>query len=326
MSNLDRTAFRAACRARRTAAALYLYNPRVTLVDVGWRIEETRGETTDELAVRVHVRSKPRGVALEALALRDSRLVIEKERIPFPVVDIVEGNYPLNWFFGMPQPPVRGRVFPQLGGGISVSTESLYNYGTLGGIVLDRPTGAPMILSNWHVLAGSAYARRGLRILQPGMGDGGTWQNVVARLERHAMDDGIDAAVATLTGTRPWRNDQFELGAVAGAARPELGARVRKSGRGSGRTAGVVDGVDGEYSIRYGGFPHRIRHVCRIVPAPGEPEASRGGDSGSWWLEEESRRATALHFAGSDEPETALAIAMPEVLAALDVEVALGSG
>jgi endonuclease G len=327
MAELDRATFREACRARRTAAALYLHNPRVTLIDVGWRIQESRGgEPTGELAVRVHVHAKPRGAALEAFAARHPQLVVEKERIPFPTVDIIEGSYPLHWFGSIPQPPVRGRVFPQLRGGISVSTEYLYGYGTLGGIVLDRRTGAPMILSNWHVLAGSAYASRGLRILQPGMGDGGTWQHAVARLERHAMDDGIDAAVAALTGARPWRNEQLEIGAVAGTGRPALGDRVRKSGRGSGLTAGVIDGVDGEYSIRYGGFPHRVRDVCRIVPGRGATEASRGGDSGSWWLDAEGRRATALHFAGSDDPETALAIAMPEVLDALEVDVALGAG
>ena len=325
MKPIDPAALRAACRARKLAAALYLYNPRVTLIDVGWRIKE--GVTTGELAVRVHMHAKPRGAAFEAFAAARPDLIVAKERIPFPVVDIIPASYPLHWQFPWAQPAARARVFPQLSGGISISNEWVYNYGTLGGIVRDRRNGgAPMILSNWHVLAGSAYARPGLRILQPGAGDGGTWQNVVARLERHAMDDGIDAAVATLTGTRPWRNEQLDLGAVAGTAQPVLRARVRKSGRGSELTAGVIDGVEGEYSIRYGGFPHRIRHVCRIVPAPGEPEASRGGDSGSWWLEEDSLRATALHFAGSDEPETALAIAMPEVLAALDVEVALGSG
>jgi endonuclease G len=325
MQPIDPAVFRTACRARRRAAALYLYNPRVTLIDVGWRIKE--GVTTGELAVRIHLHAKPRGPAFEAFAASRPDLVVEKARIPFPVVDIIPASYPLHWQFPWRQPAARAAVFPELRGGISVSNEWVYNYGTLGGIVRDRRNGgAPMILGNWHVLAGSAYARPGLRILQPGMGDGGTWQHTVARLARHAMDEGIDAAVATLTGTRPWRNEQLDLGAVAGVGTPAVGARVRKSGRGSELTAGVIDGVDGEYPIRYGGFPHQVRHVCRIVPVPDAAEASRGGDSGAWWLEEESRRATGLHFAGSDEPETALAIAMPRVLAALDVEIALGGG
>jgi endonuclease G len=57
------------------------------------------------------------------------------------------------------------------------------------------------------------------------------------------------------------------------------------------------------------------------VPTQGT-EVSRGGDSGSWWLEDETNQAVALHFAGYDYPvETALAIAMPPVLAVLNVEI-----
>lgn len=326
MSSIDPTKFREACQARARAAAHYLRSPRVTLIDVGWRIRESRGGVvTDELAVRVHVRHKPRGPQAEAFAARHPDLVIRKERIPFRV-DIIEGSYPLHWYFGMTQPPLRGRVFERLQGGISISNERHFNFGTLGGLVLDGTTDEPMILSNWHVLSGSAYARPGLRILQPGSADGGGRQHVVARLDRHAMSASIDAAVATLTGHRRWVNDQIEIGAVTGATPPALNMQVEKSGRGSGRTAGIVDGVDGEYVIRYGGLPRRIRHVCRIVRSTAtRNEVSRGGDSGSWWLEQTTWRATALHFAGSDEPETALAISMPEVLAALDVRLALGA-
>jgi endonuclease G len=322
MSTIDASTLREAQRARGKASAHYLRNPRVTLIDVGWRIRD--GAMTDELAVRVHVRSKPRGPEAEAFMAQRPELAIRKERIPF-LVDIIEATYPLHWHIGLPQPPLRGRVFDRLHGGISISSDRQLTYGTLGGIVLDGATDAPMILSNWHVLAGSAYARSGLRIFQPGTGDGGGPRHVVARLDRHAMDMGIDAAVARLTGSRDWVNDQIELGPVRGVTQPSLGALLEKSGRGSGRTSGMIDGIEGEYAIRYGGLPRRIRHVCRVVPASGtEGEVSRGGDSGSWWLELENRRAVALHFAGSDDPETALAISMPEVLAALQVRLALG--
>ena len=66
---------------------------------------------------------------------------------------------------------------------------------------------------------------------------------------------------------------------------------------------------------------HRIHFVHRIVPQPGFAEVSRGGDSGSWWLEEDTHQAVGLHFAGQDDPETALAIAMPQVLDALNVDI-----
>jgi len=325
VQTVEPTAFREACRARNRAAAYYLFNPRVTLIDVGWRIKETQREQIDrELAVRVHVHHKPRGPAFEAFAERHRNLIVDKAKIPFPV-DIVSGTYPLQWY-GYPAPShPRGRVFSSLCGGISISNEWAFNYGTLGGLVQDRDTGNEMVLSNWHVLAGSAYIHRGLRIYQPGCADGGCLQHTIAYLERHAMNEGIDAAVARLTGDRQWINDQLDVGPVSGVAAPALGLRVVKSGRGSGVTDGLIDGVEGEYPIRYGGLWRRIKHVYRIVPLNATGQVSRGGDSGSWWLEKDTQRAVALHFAGFDRPETALAIAMPPVLEALNVDICAGN-
>jgi endonuclease G len=178
-----------------------------------------------------------------------------------------------------------------------------------------------MILSNWHILAASEYAFKGLRIFQPGYGDNGNFSNTVATLERHAFNDGIDAAVARLTGVRGWVNDQMEIGPVTGSATPALDMQVIKSGRTSGVTYGVIDGLEGEYPIYYGGTWHTIKHVHRIVPQVGKSEVSRPGDSGSWWLEQPTGKAVALHFAGQNDPETALGIAMPQVLEALNVEI-----
>lgn len=323
MQTVEPKKLRAAYRARDLAAAYHLFNLRVTLIDVGWQIQG--GQYTGEVAVRVHVHRKPRGAEFEALSTRSPNLVIHKEpiqeRFPSCLVDIVEASYPLQRYWYPVQPPPRGRVFSQLRGGISISNEWFNNYGTLGGVVKDqdRDTDDEMILSNWHVLAGSAYARRGLRIYQPGYADGGRFQHTIAHLERHAMDQGVDAAVATLTGVRPQINDQLDIGPVSGVTAPRLGMRVVKSGRGSERTEGVIDGVEGEYPIRYGGLPRKIKYVYRIVP--GTSIVSEGGDSGSWWLEKDTKKAVALHFAGYDYPETALAISMPRVLEALNVYI-----
>lgn len=322
MQPIGSSVFRAARQARDLAAAYYLFNPRVTLIDVGWRIKESQaGQVTEDLAVRVHTRHKPRGPAFEAFAERYPELMIDKNRIPFPVVDIVEATYPLQWYPYPVQPPPRGQVLSPLRGGISISNEWFHNYGTLGGFVEDRTTGDKMILSNWHVLVGSAYALPGLRIYQPGYADGGRLQHTIARLERHGMDQGIDAAVAKLTNARPWVNDQWDLGPVSDSIAPILGMRVVKSGRGSNVTYGVIDGVEGEYPIRYGGLWRKIKHVQRIIPVTVNSEVSRGGDSGSWWLEMGTNRAVALHFAGYDDPETALAMAMPQVLEALNIDI-----
>ena len=322
MKKIDARAFRAASQARRVASAYYLSNPRVTLIDVGWRIKESEGgRSTDELAVRVHVNQKPREAVLESLALTSPQLFIDKSKIPFDLVDIVESPYHLEWQWFLPQPPPRGNVFDPLQGGISISNEWFFNYGTLGGLVQDRETGDKMILSNWHVLVGSAYAPKGLKIYQPGRGDGGGIQGTIATYERDAMLQGVDAAVAKLNNVRQWVNDQVDLGPVSGVSAPALGMQVVKSGRGSNVTYGVIDGVEGEYPIRYGGLLRKIKYVQRIVPQNDGQQASVGGDSGSWWLEQSTNRAVALHFAGYDEPETALAIAMPQVLDALNIDI-----
>ena len=71
--------------------------------------------------------------------------------------------------------------------GSALPTEE-YGDGTLGGMVIDRETGAKMILSNWHVLVGLWHARPGWPIYQPGQGDGGTTADTVARLSRDAME------------------------------------------------------------------------------------------------------------------------------------------
>jgi endonuclease G len=58
-----------------------------------------------------------------------------------------------------------------------------------------------------------------------------------------------------------------------------------------------------------------------VIDAWNGGEVSRPGDSGSWWLNTVTKEAIGLHFAGSDMPERALALNMPSVLDALNVEI-----
>lgn len=270
--------------------------------------------------MRVHLRQKFRDAAFAAFAQKYPERVITEQKLGFPV-DIIEANYPQHYNFcytwGRPD---RALMFNPLKGGISISNEWLSGYGTLGGIVQDRTNRNYMILSNWHVLAGSIYARPGEKILQPGTGDGGTWRHTVAYLARDAMTDGIDAAVAEINGTRSISTDQFDLGPVTGVLDPGLDQLVCKSGRTSGLTHGIITGIAGVTKMRYGGFDRVIQHLVHIAqPEPGT-EVSAPGDSGSCWLEQASKKAVALHFAGSNNPEYGLAIAMPQVLTALNVD------
>ena len=321
MQSIDPRKLRAGLLARDRAAALHLINPRITLIDLGWKVRD--GRLTNELTVRFHIRNKPKGPTYEAFTAQHPELVLPSEtELGFPV-DYIEAAYDSQlWDSFNPTPVIqRDRIFNPLQGGISISNEWEYGYGTLGGLVKDRLTGDRMILSAWHVLAYSAYTRPGLRILQPGLGDGGTSNNTIARFTRHAMSRGIDAAVAKLEGNRSTLNDEYEIGVVKGAIEPMIDMRLIKSGRASRVTQGIISGVEGEQPIWYGGFQRKIRHIVHIMQTPEEGEVSRGGDSGSWWLDFESHKAAALHIAGSNDPEYALGISMPHVLDALNVNI-----
>lgn len=291
----------------------WMRKPGVTAVDVGFKIKD---ETlTDDLALRVHVERK-----IPAAELAKSEVFNETGKTPkkvggFPV-DVIEATYGLS-APTMTEPLVLGdqdeeaisgiertTAFDPLIGGISCGNARV-TAGTLGVIVFDRATCRPMILSNWHVLAGASAAAVGEGILQPGAIDGGT--QVVATLTRMRLDARMDAAVATLNGTRGHSRDILGLGTVTGIEPATLGTEVIKSGRTTGITRGVVDGVSMTVSIDYGDpGVVTLTNQIHIVPRPPWPavdyEVSRGGDSGSVWLNEGNNRAIGLHFAGETNP------------------------
>jgi hypothetical protein len=305
---------RAARRARSIAADASRGNPRVGLVDVGWKLRQ--GRPTGAVAVRVHVRNKPTGDDFERFARAHPHLVVDTSRVPY-MTDLIEAAYRLETF--TLTDVVSSRMTPHrpVLGGVSIGNAWSERYGTLGGVVVETATNRPMALSNWHVLVGSPLARAGLPVYQPAYVDAAYRRLPIGKLGRHALLAGYDAALAPLLPGVAWRNEQLGLGPVAGAEEPMLGSPVRKSGRGSGISSGVVDGVGGVFTYPYAGIQSTIRDVCRIVSPDGEGRVSRSGDSGSLWIDRGS--AVGLHFAGQMEPSAALAISLPPVLAALGV-------
>jgi endonuclease G len=304
-----------------------LFDPNVLMIDFG-HPDEAGQVNYDAVAIRFHVRQKWAPLELEMAAEGG------QTRGPLPrtlggfTTDVQENKLQLNvWPWRTPQPPVarrNGRVTP-LQGGISVSDEFRQISGTLGGIVFDRNSGNPMILSNWHVLAAGWYANPRHRVYQPGRSDGGTDANTIATFARHGMFQRIDAAVAALTpGGREYLNQQFELpnSVAKGVSTPSLGMRLIKSGRTSGVTHGIVDTItSGSFWMDYQGVKQIIEPAFVIKPVGAGQSVSAPGDSGSIWFEESTMRAIGLHFAGSNNPETAVAIEMPSVLNALGVNL-----
>ncbi len=60
-----------------------------------------------------------------------------------------------------------------------------------------------------------------------------------------------------------------------------------------------------------------------IEPRFGFGQVSAPGDSGSLWIDPETKQGVGLHFAGSDFPERGLAIDLLSVLDALNVDLAI---
>jgi len=310
--------------AMREAVRSWIYDPNVMLIDFGWPERGGQVLEGEQLHIRVHVVEKfTRGPELEAAIEEGATHNLIPETIAGFPVDVPQGKYKLQqgfWNRWSQRNSPRARRTAPMQGGISISNAYRYGYGTLGGLVEDRETGVRMILSNWHVLAGSWSSQPGWPIYQPGWGDGGSRTDTVASLSRHAMSSNLDAAVAELTGSRQLINDQVELGPVSGVGWAQLGMEVVKSGRQTGITRGRVTAIEGTLRINYSGVDRLIRNVLTIEPRLGA-EVSAGGDSGSMWLQESTMRAVGLHFAGSDYPERALALDLHPVLDTLNVRL-----
>src|SRR5262245_41018799 len=80
MLSIDPQDLRMAIRARNRAAAHYLSNPRVSLIDVGLKIKEQQGNRIiNQLCVRIHLINKPAGPAFEAFrAASPGRFLIKE--------------------------------------------------------------------------------------------------------------------------------------------------------------------------------------------------------------------------------------------------------
>jgi len=216
--------------------------------------------------------------------------------------------------------------------GISVSHPK-GTAGTLGAIVYDAHTGAPCILSNWHVLH-TDLGSLGDHVVQPGpYDDNRVAQNDAGVLLRSHLGAAGDCAIARVEG-RACDPKVRDLGVpIKAIAKPELGDIVVKSGRTTGVTLGKVRRVDVMAKITYPGVGPKQIGGFEIGPPDHSPsgyEVSMGGDSGSAWLvgKKKSGKAAAtdvmvgLHFAGNtdaDQDEHALACYAHSVFEKLEI-------
>lgn len=107
-------------------------------------------------------------------------------------------------------------------------------------------------------------------------------------------DNDVDAALARPIDPNMFTGDILAIGPVSGTKPPQLGAEVRKSGRTTGYTEGVITLINATVSVAYGS--RTARFVGQVITSP----MSQGGDSGSLIVDKGENKAVGLLFAGSN--------------------------
>lgn len=179
--------------------------------------------------------------------------------------------------------------------------------GTLGALVQDA--NGKYVLSNNHVLAKENKAPIGEDIIQPGLIDQSPacykdTVDVLADLTAfkpilYKGTNKVDAAIAKVrTGKVDESGSILGIGTVnTDIIPPAVGMGVKKSGRTTGLTKGIISAVHVTVSVKYS--TRIAKFVDQIIITPGD--FSAGGDSGSLIVEDvdSNPRPVGLLFAGS---------------------------
>jgi hypothetical protein len=303
-------------RVKEGAEANLLKRPGVVGVDIGRK--EVGGQATNTIAIRVLVAEKKNVSAGQA---------IPKEINGIPT-DVIQRKFELH--------PIRVAAdiileadttsYDPLKGGISIgpcrSIGGFIYAGTLGAIVTDNVSGSPMLLSNFHVMCVDNTHAVGDTMVQPSLIDTGSCPGgVVGSLQRSSLGGEVDCAVASHTA-RGTDCSIVDIGNVAGTNTVSLGQAVRKRGRTTGLTYGVVDTIDLTVAIDYGDGLGTVTlaHQIGIKPDTAHnPMFGDHGDSGSVVLNN-GREVVGLYFAG-DSTGYGIANPIAAVLTALNVSM-----
>jgi hypothetical protein len=105
----------------------------------------------------------------------------------------------------------------------------------------------------------------------------------------------VDAAVAKPVNGVEISDEILDIGVIGGVTPAKLGMRVRKSGRSTGFTTGMITVMDATVDVNYG------NKVARFDSQLISTSMSAPGDSGSLLVAEDSLLAVGLLYAGSDQ-------------------------
>ena len=187
--------------------------------------------------------------------------------------------------------------------GVSVGHPNI-TAGTLGCLV--EKNGEKFILSNNHVLANSNSASIGDKIIQQGKADGGSSpsEDIATLTDWKSLDftgaaNDIDAAIAKLDATSLVEREIVDIGSpLKTTASAALYQSVRKHGRTTGHTVGVIVDLSVDIWVNYGVSGRAwFENQIGITGIYGQI-FSQGGDSGSLIVDAVTLNPVGLLFAG----------------------------
>ena len=134
----------------RTEGVDYLEDPNITSVGIGYKLE--KGQPTKELSIQFTVEHKATPELLESLGTTElpKSFTIAGKEVP---TDVLQRSYAPGYqvVAEASANPRKTRLDPIIPGTSICNIKG--TAGTLGCIVFDKQTGAPYVLSNWHVVA-----------------------------------------------------------------------------------------------------------------------------------------------------------------------------
>lgn len=298
----------------------YLGLPGVTGIDVGFK--EVDGQTTNQLAIRVHVAQKKDRVPV------NQRVPADIDGI---VTDVLQRDY---------EPQVASAAldmsaladtthYATLQGGVSMGPSRVIGgsifAGTLGAIVIDNVTNQHAALTNFHVACVDSTWHVGDRMVQPSRIDTGVVPaDEFGAILRATLSGAVDGGLISIDPAKSSSCDIAEIGQVRGTKAATLGMLVRKRGRTTGLTYGSVDGLSATVNVNYGdgiGLRTLSNQVSIKTDTTRNPLFSDHGDSGSA-IVDDTGYVVALLFAGAGTGTVGNPIA--SVLSELNISMCSG--
>ncbi|MEU4802307.1 hypothetical protein [Actinosynnema sp. NPDC023587] len=294
----------------------FLSRPGVAGVDIGHKA--VGGRCTGVPSIVVYVRRKGNA----------AQFTIPPEVLGIPT-DVVEDTFFPHHTLASPEGVSGAERHELLVGGIGVGPSRAVRFvppdvaeaddylvaGTLGALVTPRVKRRTMALTSFHIACVDDAWAVGDPMVHPSRVDGGhPYRDRIGVLARAALSGAVDAAAILLTTPRS-RAEVAGIGLVAGQGEARVGQHVRKRGRTTALTGGVVASTDASITLDFGaGLGVRtLRDQIRV-----EGPFADHGDSGAVLLDDENR-VVGLHCAGSRHRGFANPIA--DVLDQLDVDL-----